>query len=252
VLAFKPTFGALPRRGIYQLAASLDTVGVIARSVDDLRLATGIDEPAANLERPRIAFVPTPWWQDVDADARAAIEEALGAIEASGADLAELDLPELATLAQAQETVQLYESSASLRGELESHRGLISPPLCEAIEQGARIRAIAHGDALAVRDRHAAPLQAKLAAYDAVLTPSAHGAPPLGLEYTGDPLFSRAWNLLGLPAISLPLAWTTDGLPAGLQLLAREHADVQLLATAETLMARLGRDGLTVRPRVQT
>ncbi len=80
-----------------------------------------------------------------------------------------------------------------------------------------------------------------MAGFDGLLTPSADGVPPSGLEFTGDPLFCRAWTLIGAPCVSLPLAWTEAGLPAGLQLVAAPGADTALLDAAAWLMERLPR-----------
>jgi Asp-tRNA(Asn)/Glu-tRNA(Gln) amidotransferase A subunit family amidase len=73
---------------------------------------------------------------------------------------------------------------------------------------------------------------------DGILTPSATGVPPAGQGFTGDPLFCRVWTLIGAPSVSLPLAWTRDGLPAGLQLVGARDRDRRTLATAAALMVR--------------
>jgi Asp-tRNA(Asn)/Glu-tRNA(Gln) amidotransferase A subunit family amidase len=80
-----------------------------------------------------------------------------------------------------------------------------------------------------------------LARYDGLLTPSATGVPPLGLAFTGDPLFCRAWTLLGAPAVSVPLAWTADGLPAAVQLVGAPFADGRTIDCAAWLTERLDR-----------
>ena len=73
-----------------------------------------------------------------------------------------------------------------------------------------------------------------------MLTPSAGGVPPVGLYFTGDPLFCRVETLIGAPSISVPLAWTPEGLPAGLQLIGAPGSDARTLACAEWLLERLG------------
>jgi len=76
-----------------------------------------------------------------------------------------------------------------------------------------------------------------LDAYDGVLTPSTTGVPLLGLDFTGDPVFCRVWTLIGAPCVSLPLAWTGGGLPAGLQLVGAPGRDFELLAAARSLVS---------------
>jgi amidase len=238
VLAYKPTFATFPREGVYQLSPALDTVGVIARSVEDLRLVAGLPAAGERCEDPRIAFVRTPWWQSIETDARFAIERALTGLQASDVAVSELELPELEELADAQLTVQLVESASSLGVELDAHPELLSQAIREAIVTGRQIPAQRYRRAIISRDAHAVPLEASLAAYDAIITPSAHGTPPRGLDQTGDPLFCRPWTLMGLPCVAVPLAWTPDRLPVGLQLTGPRGSDARLLATAEALLER--------------
>jgi Asp-tRNA(Asn)/Glu-tRNA(Gln) amidotransferase A subunit family amidase len=60
------------------------------------------------------------------------------------------------------------------------------------------------------------------------------------LHFTGDPLFSRLWTLLGSPCVSVPLAWTAEGLPVALQLVAAPHRDRDVLGAARYLLDRDG------------
>ncbi len=77
------------------------------------------------------------------------------------------------------------------------------------------------------------------ASVDGVITLSATGPAPIGLENTGDAVFVVAGSLLGVPAISLPLLWVED-LPVGLQLLGFLDRDAEMIGTA-----RWVRDTLT-------
>jgi Asp-tRNA(Asn)/Glu-tRNA(Gln) amidotransferase A subunit family amidase len=71
--------------------------------------------------------------------------------------------------------------------------------------------------------------------YDALLTPSATGAAPRGLQSTGSPDFNRLWTLLGLPCANVPGFETSDGLPVGVQLVGAFGGDKFLLQTARML-----------------
>jgi hypothetical protein len=53
---------------------------------------------------------------------------------------------------------------------------------------------------------------------DFLLTPSAPGEAPRSLESTGDPVFNRAWTLLGVPCVNVPYGKGAHGLPLGVQL----------------------------------
>jgi Asp-tRNA(Asn)/Glu-tRNA(Gln) amidotransferase A subunit family amidase len=75
---------------------------------------------------------------------------------------------------------------------------------------------------------------------DAIITPSAAGIAPLGIEATGNPLFCSLWTLVGYPALNLPLLGNADGLPIGVQLIGAPGRDERLLRTARTMIAALG------------
>ncbi len=64
---------------------------------------------------------------------------------------------------------------------------------------------------------------------DVLLTPSAPGEAPRGLDHTGDPVFNGLWTLLYVPCLTLPGFSGPNGLPVGVQLIARRHHDHALL-----------------------
>ena len=138
----------------------------------------------------------------------------------------------LEALVDAQQTIMAVDVAANLAGEYDSHGDRISAELSELIEQG---RATGSGDyeaALAAAERGAKRLPAVFEAHDILLTPAARGQAPRGLDATGDPVFCRAWTLLGTPAISVPGPLGADGLPIGVQLVAPPGRDAELLTAA--------------------
>lgn len=70
---------------------------------------------------------------------------------------------------------------------------------------------------------------------DVLLVPAAPGEAPEGLGATGDPAFSRVWNRLGWPCANVPGLLSLEGLPVGLQLVARPHQERALLAAAKAV-----------------
>jgi Asp-tRNA(Asn)/Glu-tRNA(Gln) amidotransferase A subunit family amidase len=262
VIAYKPTFGTFPRDGVKLLADSLDTAGVFARTVADVRLVAGVlaagswvaggartplaAAAGAGPSRapgavPRVALMRTPHWSVVELPARAAIERVARAAAAAGARVDEIEPPDgFAELVAAQTTVQWVESAANLARELTESPELLSDEIRSALDEGGAMPAARYFDAKRAVAEHGPELVSVLEAYDGVLTPSASGVPPLGLYFTGDPLFCRVETVIGAPAISLPLAWTADGLPAGLQLIGAPARDARTLACAEWLLERLG------------
>ena len=69
-----------------------------------------------------------------------------------------------------------------------------------------------------------------LAGEEIVLTPSAVGEAPVGVENTGPPTFNFLWHVIGMPAVQIPYGHGPTGLPIGVQLVAHRHADDPLLA----------------------
>ncbi len=86
-----------------------------------------------------------------------------------------------------------------------------------------------------IRERYAA-LSAQ---YESFITLAATGAAPVGLGWTGDPVFNVPASLLGTPAVSLPLLFDGD-MPLGLQIIGRADEDFHLMAVAEWVWHNYG------------
>jgi amidase len=243
VIGYTPSFERYPRAGLKLMSERLDTVGVFARSIPDLQLfdravhigqSVGRPMPAGELS---IGFAPTPFWDLIDAGAAAAISNWLDRARAEGRVTDRpVEIPGYERLARAQETIQQYESAQSLAPEMASTPGQLSDALRAALSRGAEIPDSSYAAAIGEATSLAQDVAQALNRYDAVLTPSALGVPPRGLAFTGDPIMSRAWTLLHAPSLSLPLVWTTDGLPVGLQVVAAPGRDEQVQAAAAYLM----------------
>ena len=257
--AFKPTHGLIPRTGVLTLSRTLDHIGLFARSLDDLALLAeelaGYDEAdpdtrprarvpfRANLAEeppiaPMFAFVRTPHWERVDADAKEAYGEL---IEALGERVEEVELfPTAREAWDWQRTIMEAEMAANLEPLWRSGKEKLSQRLCALIDRGCETRAIDYQRAL----RRLPPMVASfdelfMERYDAILTPPALGTAPKGLGATGDPVFCVLWTLLGMPAVTLPLMRGANGLPLGVQVVGRRNYDARVLRTARWLERKL-------------
>ncbi len=74
---------------------------------------------------------------------------------------------------------------------------------------------------------------------DVLLAASATGEAPTGLGYTGNPIFNGIWTLLHVPCLTLPFGRGPNGLPVGIQLVARRGQDDLLLSAAKWIAGRL-------------
>jgi amidase len=249
ILGFKPTHGAIDLDGVLQLSARLDTLGLFARDPDGLALlASALLTPAAArpprgaaTDPPRLAFVRTAHWAEAEPSGRAAVEGAAERLASAGAEVADLALPEAFDgLPAAQETIMAVDACRSLAGERAEHADRLSEPLRELLARGAATDARDYVAAVELAETCRGELGAVLNGFDAILTPAARGEAPVGLDSTGDPLFCRAWTLLGTPAVSVPGMTGGDGMPVGVQLVALPGSDWALLGMAAWAFAALG------------
>jgi Asp-tRNA(Asn)/Glu-tRNA(Gln) amidotransferase A subunit family amidase len=258
VYGFKPTHGIIPRPGVFQLARTLDTVGVFARTLDDVALLleqlVGFDErdpdsrPRARVPfrdvaaeepplPPMLGFVRTSRWERADADTKEAFVELQTLL---GDRVEEVDLIQADDAFEWHRLIMEAEMAASLDREWEKGRDQLSDALRTQLARGREVRALDYQRACARAARFGDGLGEMFAErYDAILTPAAPGAAPRGLESTGDPSFCTLWTLTGLPAVTLPLMRGANGLPIGVQLVGPRHGDARLLRTARWLASRV-------------
>ena len=258
VYGFKPTYGLIPRHGILKQSPALDQVGVFARTIDDIALvceqiagfheadpatrpraripfcAVAAEEPPIT---PMIGFVKGPAWDRATDETKQACAEL---VEHLGERIEEVEL--ISTSVETLEwhrTIMEAEIAANYVYEWEKGRRRLSKSLRGQIERGRKITAFDYQQALA-----RIPLLVESLAelfysrYDALLTPSAAGTAPAGLDSTGDPAFCTLWTLCGMPALNLPLMKGANGLPLGVQLVGPRDGDARLLRTARWIAAQ--------------
>ena len=248
VFGFKPTFGAFNRRGVYPAAESLDTIGLIARSLDDLELITAVLElrtPSAAdaLGRPpRIGLCRTPLWDKAQPETVSAVEDAAQRLGRAGARLSEIALPEqFAGLRHAaRETINNYERAAAMAHERDTDRERISERLRKRIELGRAMPREEYVAALRLGEDCRARLPEVFGDVDVLLAPCTNGEAPRGLGDTGDPGFQAIWTILYTPTLALPTHRGPNGLPVGIQLIGRRHDEARLFACARWIWQRLG------------
>ena len=115
----------------------------------------------------------------------------------------------------------------------------LSNKIIEAIERGMKYTSVEYNDACSKIEIANAYFNQFFHDYDAILTPSANGEAPKGLESTGDPIFSTIWTYCGMPSISLPLLQGKNGLPIGVQLVSSLFDDERLFRNANWLTSKI-------------
>jgi len=240
VVGFKPSFGVIPRAGVKPLADSLDTVGTMARNVADAAFFAGIlggrprlREVAMPAALPRFGLYRTPMWEEREPSTEAALDHARAALERAGAQILEIEVPpEQRGLTAAQETIMGFELVRGLAYERLRHGAELSPRLAQLLDAGMSVGADAYDAACAETAAARARLDGFFGSCDVIMAPAAPGEAPAGLLYTGNPVFSRMWTLLGVPCVTMPAIWGDSGLPTGIQLIGRLGRDAPLMAAA--------------------
>ncbi len=246
VVGYKPSAGVINRAGVKQVSESLDTVGVMARSVGDAALfaaaVSGRPELAeADAVKPvRIGIWRGPEWTHAAPEALAAVEQAACELAQAGCRVHEVAVAsEFNALAPAHQNIQCYEMVRALAYEYAQRRDLLSPGLQAMIEYGLTCSTRVYAAAFESVARCGALLRDVLLSYDVLLTASAPGEAPAGLAKTGEAVFNRPWTMLGVPCVTLPGYLGPHGLPVGVQVVGPRDRDTRLLAAARWIGGRL-------------
>ena len=252
VVGFKPSFGLIPRSGVLMQSPFLDTVGVFAKTVEDCALLAEVltghdrsDRATAPVPTPRMldvaqsdtpvtptfAFARLPGYEDADPQMRGAMEE-LAALLPECFDVPLSGFDEVAAIRQ---RINFAEMSKCYYALERRGREQMSDVLRAALDEGKAVLARDYIAALDWRDLMNTALDEIFARCDAIMTPAALGPAPMGLESTGSALFNGLWTLAGVPAITVPVFRSDDGMPMGVQLVGRRGDDARLLRTARWL-----------------
>jgi Asp-tRNA(Asn)/Glu-tRNA(Gln) amidotransferase A subunit family amidase len=242
IVGYKPTYNIIHRGGMKFAAESRDTIGLFARDVEDIDLVASVltGRQPANFHDtlPKIALCRTHLWSKAAPETVHAIEDATKRLDITR----EVALPTaFDALVEARTVINPYERARALAHEWATNAHLISPGLTAQIEKGYSIP----------HERYIASLKAMKDCRDLIpgifgdadilLAPCVAGEAPKGLDATGEPLFQEFWTALHVPAITIPTHRGPNGLPVGIQLIARHYEDEALLSAARIVLDRLGR-----------
>ena len=247
VVGYKPSFGMISRAGVKPLSETLDTVGVLARTVADAALFAAVASGRNDLiidplltSIPRVGICRTFEWSRAQPETQAAMAQVISKLGAAGVAMIDVDLPpNFAGLVQAQIDIMAYEMARSLAYEWHAHRARLSVKLQELITAGLALPREHYEAAVTLAHNCRRMTEELFSRVDVLLAPSAMGEAPHGLEATGDPLFNRMWTLLHTPCVHLPFTQGPQGLPVGLQVVGPIGADRNTLLCAEYLLRKL-------------
>jgi len=247
VFGYRPTYADLRVAGVKEASGSLDTLGLLARSIEDIALYRDVllgitPQPLpAETRAPRIGFCRTYLWSSVEPYAQQLLEEAAKKLERAGAKLADIELPEaFERIRDAHRWISSFEFARNFTWEIASHPEKISERLRNGrIKDGLACSFEQYRDSRDFAEKCRAAFDDVVGEFDVLLAAPARGEAPVGLNSTGDASLCAIWTTLHVPAVTIPVFKGPNGLPVGAQLIARRNDDRQLLAASRWAYERL-------------
>ena len=253
IYGMQPSHGSISRRGILSLVPTLDTVGLLGRSLADLALLGDVlygyddQDPSTRLGtaprlletclskvpvKPTIAFLELPF---IPAD-----EETQGALaeleEVLGDQAFRVGLPSLFEEGlAAHDLIVKAELSRTLRHYWDRGKEGLSDALQRLIAEGSEIRAKEYLEALDWVKVLRSGLEEILQRCDAFIVPATFETAPRLDNPEESTRFQDLWNLCGMPVLSIPLFQSASGMPLGVQLVGPPAGEARLLRTARWL-----------------
>ncbi|WP_428926843.1 amidase [Marinibacterium sp. SX1] len=238
VWGWKPTWNAISREGLKMYSATCDTLGLYSRDAGDFEILAdvfglfGLSDLPAGLAGLRVAFMKTPTWPLCEPSVAATMDNAIALLEAAGAQVTEVALPApFDGLAEAHASILDCEGRAALLNEVRT-----TPDIHDEFRAKVENRRGETPDSLRAAYRLADACRGQFddiaAEFDIVMTPSATGEAPLGLDSTGDASMNSMWTLLQVPVVSAPGLTGPAGMPIGVSFVARRYEDRRAIAVA--------------------
>ncbi len=248
IFGYKPTYNSFNKVGVKPAAESIDTIGWLARSIEDIALLTAVlrmeqPQPLPQLDRaPRIGLCRTEMWDTAQPESKAAVDGAAAALRNAGATVHEVELPNAFSGLRviARETINFYERAACMAYEWDHHREQLSSQMRHYVENGQKTTRQDYVAGLRHVERCRALLPSVFEGFDVLLAPCVQGEAPKGLAWTGDGSMQAIWTALHTPSMTLPTHRGPNGLPVGIQLVSQRYDDDRLLACARWIWERIG------------
>jgi len=258
VVGLKPTYGRVSLRGVLPLSWNLDHAGPMARSTRDAAILLGViagydplDPSAADVPVPdytaaleqgvtgwRIALANDSYFTQADTQVLPAVRSAARVFEQLGARIVEVEIPNAREAAWANGLMVASDAAAYHRQRLQDHPEMFGVDVRQRLEIGAAYTSTEYVLARRLQAEFRRQLERFSEDYDLLLTP----ATPIPAPFLEGPdaveqarvltRFTAPFNLSGLPAISVPCGFTGEGLPIGLQIVARPWTEEKLLRAA--------------------
>jgi aspartyl-tRNA(Asn)/glutamyl-tRNA(Gln) amidotransferase subunit A len=265
IVGLKPTYGRVSNRGVIPMAWTLDHVGPMCKTVEDAALMlqaiagydpldpTSANEPVpdytramdTNTKRLRVGVARTPFFENLNPEVATAIEAAIGVLRGLTAGVIDVEVPPAGNVAE----VWNPEIYAYHLPWITKSADLYQPATRNLIQGAGKASAARYAQARRDVDVVRREIKKVFATVDVLITPTQRGvaqpiaAPPPapGAGRAGGPpaggggggiVNTAAFDIYGLPTISVPCGFSSAGLPIGLQISANHFAESAVLALA--------------------
>ena len=258
VVGFKPTYGVLSTEGVFPLAPSLDHVGVLGRSVSDVRVvaaALGIKSNSSRNSPWRLGILDRTDDLPTSPDVQRSFELAMSILGSHYKVVETNYVPSFRRGFEAFAGIVLAEGGIVhfSRHDRRYIQATYGAETASRLALAERATIGAYAESQQTRREFVHQLESAMSNLDFLLLPTCPcAAPPLGTDritigsWSGSirealMMYTAPFNLAGMPAISLPMSpAAVDGMPIGLQIVAGRGRDEALLAFASEVEARLG------------
>jgi aspartyl-tRNA(Asn)/glutamyl-tRNA(Gln) amidotransferase subunit A len=261
VTGLKTTVGRISHAGAMPLSQSLDTVGPLARSVEDCALLLGL-MAGADPEDPTAITGPVPdyaaatngsikgltigvpsafYVDDLDSEVAGILEATVAVLKREGATIVQVELPDQRQLSAACQLVLAVEAAAFHKRWMIERPQDYGPQVLMRLQNGLAVPGVSYLEAMRWRGPALSAYLAAVVGVDAVIAPVAPvAAPTIAESDVGNSpdaeaviqrltRFTRPINYLGLPSLAIPSGFTRGGLPVGMQLIGRSFDEAMLL-----------------------
>ena len=263
-VGLKPTYEAVSRRGVLALSLTFDHIGPMTRTVRDAAIsfnaiseANYVPPASVDIAGLRIGIPRNFFFAHLDPEVEEAVRKAIATAVTLGAVVKEVSLPDIAALNTVGRILLLSEAVSVLRPYL-GRRTDFGQDVLALLDQGRMISAADYLDAQRLRRLMYQEFTRVWADVDCIFTPATPMVAPLigqRTVQTGTIIedvrlaatrFARSINILGIPALAMPVGFSASRLPVGLQILAPARREDVLLKVGAALEDALA---LTMRGR---
>jgi Asp-tRNA(Asn)/Glu-tRNA(Gln) amidotransferase A subunit family amidase len=241
IVGFKPSYGRIPIDGVIPFSQSVDHVGLFTQDAAGMALAASLlfrdwrPDAGKNSHFPVLGVPEGPFLDQATPEGLAAFNAQLASLERAGYRVVRVeamaDIEEIANRHRRMISAEMAQVHNSWFAHFAS---LYRPETFELIREGQLVSLEELEVAKAGREKLRTELTEVMHWYglDLWVSPSALGPAPEGITATGSRAMNLPWTHAGLPTITLPAGFAPNGLPLGLQAVARFMADEQLLLWA--------------------